>query len=79
VLIATLHLDLVTLNERFLYMFFATLIIPDTADLQGFSIILYLSLGFTENGQKTRKYPVSGSSVGENALLMPEVRGEWLD
>jgi hypothetical protein len=37
------------------------------------------SLGFTENGPKKRKYPVSGSSVGANALLMPEVRGEWPD
>ncbi len=27
-------------------------------------------LGFTENGQKNRKYPVSGSCVDENALLM---------
>lgn len=29
--------------------------------------------------QKKRKYPVSGTSLGECALLMPEVRGEWLD
>ncbi len=29
------------------------------------------SLGFTENGLKKRKYPVSGSCVDENALLMP--------
>ncbi len=28
------------------------------------------SLGFTENGPKNRKYPVSGSCVDENALLM---------
>jgi len=35
-----------------------------------------LSLGFTEDGLKKRKYPVSSSSLGENALLMPEVRGE---
>ncbi len=43
------------------------------------------SLGFTEKGQKKRKYPVSGSCVDENALLMTsrsevnevEVRGEW--
>jgi len=28
---------------------------------------------------KKKKNPVSGSSVGENALLMPEVRGEWPD
>ncbi len=37
------------------------------------------SLGFTENGQKKRKYPVSDSCVDENALLMSEVRGEWAD
>ncbi len=36
-------------------------------------------LGFTENGPKKRKYPVSGSCVDENALLMSEVRGEWAD
>ncbi len=34
------------------------------------------SLGFTENGPKKRKYPVSGSYVDKNALLMTEVRGE---
>ncbi len=34
------------------------------------------SLGFTENGPKKRKYPVSGSCVDENALLMSEVRGD---
>ncbi len=32
------------------------------------------SLVFTENGPKKRKYPVSGSCVDENALLMSEVR-----
>ncbi len=37
------------------------------------------SLGFTKNGPKKRKYPVSGSCVDENALLMSEVRGEWAD
>ncbi len=37
------------------------------------------SLGFTENSPKKRKYPVSGSCVDENALLMSEVRGEWAD
>ncbi len=37
------------------------------------------SLVFTENGLKQRKYPVSGSCVDENALLMSEVRGEWTD
>ncbi len=30
------------------------------------------SLGFTENSQKKRKCPVSGSFVDENALLMSE-------
>ncbi len=30
------------------------------------------SLGFTENGPEKRKYPVSGSCVDENALLMSE-------
>ncbi len=36
------------------------------------------SLWFTENGPKKRKYPVSGSSVDENALIS-EVRGECAD
>ncbi len=34
------------------------------------------SLGFTENGPKNRKYPVSGSCVDENALLMSEENGQ---
>jgi len=33
-------------------------------------------LGFTKNGVKREKHPVCGSPVGENALLMLEVRGE---
>ncbi len=37
------------------------------------------SLEITENGLKKRKYPVSGSCVDENALLISEVRGEWAD
>ncbi len=37
------------------------------------------SIGFTENGPKKIKYPVSGSCVDENDLLMSEVRGEWTD
>ncbi len=40
---------------------------------------LSISTGFTENGPKKRKYPVSGSCVDENALLMSEFRGEWAD
>lgn len=31
-------------------------------------------LGFT--GNDPRKYPANKSSLGENTLLMPEVRGE---
>ncbi len=38
-----------------------------------------LYLAFTENDPKKSKYPVSGSCVDENALLMSEVRGEWTD
>jgi len=53
----------------------AVLNISETADLLGFS---YTSLGFTENALKKRKYPASGSSVGENVWLLPDVR-EWLD
>ncbi len=34
------------------------------------------SLEFTENGPKTRKYPVSGRCVDKNAWLMSEVRGQ---
>ena len=34
------------------------------------------SLGFTENGLKKRKYPVSGSCVDKNALLMSEENGQ---
>ncbi len=51
--------------------------ISTTADLLGFNA--QPSLGFTENGPKKRKYPVRGSSVDENALLMSEFRGEWAD
>ncbi len=34
------------------------------------------SLGFTENGQKKRTYPVSGSCVDKNALLRSEENGQ---
>jgi len=33
----------------------------------------------SENGPEKRKYPVSGSCVDENTLLMSEVRGELAD
>ncbi len=48
-----------------------------TADLLGFSHTTISRV--YENGPKKRKYPVSGSCVDENALLMSEVRGEWAD
>jgi len=47
--------------------------ISETADLLGFS---HTTIS-TEDSPK--KYPLSGSSKGEKALLMPEVRGEWPD
>ncbi len=55
----------------------AGLSISKTADLLGFSRTTIFR--FTENGPKKRKYPVSGSCVDENALLISEVRGEWTD
>ncbi len=56
----------------------ADLSISETADLY-WDFHAQPSLGFTENGPKKRKYPVSGSCVDENVLLMSEVRGEWTD
>jgi len=35
-------------------------------------------IGFTKNGVKREKLTVCGSPVGENALLMLEVSGEWV-
>ncbi len=55
----------------------AGLSISKTADLLGFSHTT-ISRVYTI-GPKKRKYPVSGSCVDENALLMSEVRGEWAD
>jgi len=34
---------------------------------------------FVKNGVKREKHPVRSSPVGENALLMLEVRGELAD
>ncbi len=56
----------------------AGLSISKTTDLLGF-FHAQPSLGFTENGPKKRQYPVSGSCVDENALLISEVRGECAD
>lgn len=33
------------------------------------------TISLIENGLKKRKYPARSSSLGEDALLMPEVRG----
>ncbi len=52
----------------------AGLSISRTADLWDF--YAQPSLGFTENGPKRRKYPVSGSCVDENVLLMSEENGQ---
>ncbi len=52
----------------------AGLSISETADLLGFSHTTISR--FTENGPKKRKYPVSGSCVDENVLLMSEENGQ---
>lgn len=36
-------------------------------------------LEFTKNGVKREQHPVCSGPLGENALLMLEVRGEWAD
>ncbi len=55
----------------------AGLSISKTADLRGFSQTTISRV--YSNGLKKRKYPVSGSCVDENALLMSEVRGQWAE
>ncbi len=54
----------------------AALSISETADLLGFSRATISRVAYTENGPKKRKYPVSCSSLGENALSMPEENGQ---
>ena len=53
----------------------AGLSMSETADLLGFSLTS-ISLGFTENGPKMTKYPVSSSCVDKNAMLMTEESGQ---
>ncbi len=55
----------------------ADLNIKKTAALLGFSRTT-ISRVYRERSEK-RKYPVSGSFVDENALLISEVRGEWAE
>ena len=63
----------------------AWLLVPDGLVGLFQKLLIYLdfhaqpSLGFTENDLEKRKYPVSGSCVDVNALLLSEVRGEWVD
>jgi len=55
----------------------AGLNISQSAQVLGFSHTT-ISRVFKECCEK-EKHPVCGSPVGENALLMLEVRGEWAD
>ncbi len=59
----------------------AWLLMPDsiseTPDLLEFSLETISRVD--QEWPEKDKYPVSGHSEGENALLMAEVRGEWPD
>jgi len=52
--------------------------ISQSAQLLGFSHTT-ISRVYTKNAVKREKHPVWVSPVGQNALLMLEVRGEWAD
>lgn len=39
----------------------------------------FFTLEFTDSSQKTREFAVSSGSVGENVLLIPDMREEWSD
>jgi len=59
--------------------------VPDGPVLVFYNLLNYWDfhtqpfLGFRKNGVKREKHPVCCSLVGENALLMLEVRGKWAD
>ncbi len=60
----------------------AVLGIWETPDVMGFQILAHYMKTISRIYNifpKKSKYPVSNSSVGEHALLMLEVRGEWPD
>lgn len=57
----------------------AWFLMPDEYLINSRDFPAQTSLGFTDNDPKKRKFPVKGSSLDDNPLLMPEDRGEWTD
>lgn len=50
----------------------------DLSDFEHGMVVSALSRVYRD-GLKKRNYSVSTSCLSENALVMPEVRGEWAD